>query len=247
MLSKSTNRMEYIELTLPDPASNLACDEALFELFEAARGTGGLLRIWEPENHFVVLGHSNRIDSEVDIAACESERLSIFRRLSGGGTVMQGPGCLNYSLILRNGVDIPVGIKESFQFVLEHHKRCIEQMIGDRVDIAGVSDLVIRGQKFSGNAQYRKRRFTLVHGTFLLNLDPAIVARCLRLPSKQPAYRQNRSHGCFMRNLHLDPMSVREALRAVWSATDQFTDVPKARIADLEKSRYGRPDWTRKF
>jgi lipoate---protein ligase len=239
--------MQYIELTLPDPASNLACDEALVELFEAQRAPDGLLRIWEPKNHFIVLGHSNRIDSEVDFAACEYERLSIFRRLSGGGTVMLGPGCLNYSLILRNGVDIPLGIAESFQVVLEHHKQCIQEMIGDRVDIAGVSDLVINDRKFSGNAQYRKRRFTLVHGTFLLNLDPAIVARCLRLPSKQPAYRQNRSHDSFMRNLHLDPNDVRKALKAAWSASDQFTEVPNAMIDDLEKSRYGRPDWTRKF
>ena len=239
--------MQYIELTLPDPASNLACDEALVESFEARRAPDGLLRIWEPKNHFIVLGHSNRIDSEVDVAACESERLSIFRRLSGGGTVMQGPGCLNYSLILRNGVDIPLGIVESFQVVLEHHKQCIQEMIGDCVDIAGVSDLVINGRKFSGNAQYRKRRFTLVHGTFLLNLDPAIVARCLRLPSKQPVYRQNRSHDSFMRNLHLDPNGVRKALKAAWSASDQFTEVPNAMIADLKKSRYGRPDWTHKF
>ena len=239
--------MQYIELTLPDPASNLACDEALVESFEARRAPDGLLRIWEPKNHFIVLGHSNRIDSEVDVAACESEQLSIFRRLSGGGTVMQGPGCLNYSLILRNGVDIPLGIAESFQVVLEHHKQCIQEMIGDCVDIAGVSDLVINGRKFSGNAQYRKRRFTLVHGTFLLNLDPAIVARCLRLPSKQPVYRQNRSHDSFMRNLHLDPNGVRKALKAAWSASDQFTEVPNAMIADLKKSRYGRPDWTHKF
>jgi lipoate-protein ligase A len=239
--------MQYIELTLPDPASNLACDEALVELFEARRAPDGLLRIWEPKNHFIVLGHSNRIDSEVDVAACESERLSIFRRLSGGGTVMQGPGCLNYSLILRNGVDIPLGIAESFQVVLEHHKQCVQEMIGDCVDIAGVSDLAINGRKFSGNAQYRKRRFTLVHGTFLLDLDPAIVARCLRLPSKQPVYRQNRSHDSFMRNLHLDPNNVRKALKAAWSASDQFTEIPNAMIAELKKSRYGRPDWTRKF
>jgi lipoate---protein ligase len=247
MALKSTYRMEYLDLTLPEAASNLACDEALLELFETTSATGGLLRTWEPENHFVVLGHSNRIDCEVNAAACESERVSIFRRLSGGGTVMQGPGCLNYSLILRNGVDIPVGIEESFQFVLEHHKRCIEQMIGDRVDIAGVSDLIVGGKKFSGNAQYRKRRFSLVHGTLLLHLNQVIVDRCLLLPSKQPTYRQNRSHGCFMRNLHLDAMNVREALRSIWSATDQFTDVPEARIVDLEKSRYRRPDWTRKF
>lgn len=239
--------MQYIELTLPDPESNLACDEALLELFEARRATDGLLRIWEPESHFVVLGHSNRIDSEVNLAACEFERLPIFRRLSGGGTVMQGPGCLNYSLFLRNGVHIPLGITEAFQFVLEHHKQCVEKMIGDRVDIAGVSDLVINGRKFSGNAQYRKRWFTLVHGTFLLNLDSAIVARCLRLPAKQPAYRQNRSHSCFMRNLHLAPIDMREALRAVWFASDQFTNIPNAMIADLTKRRYERPDWTRKF
>jgi lipoate-protein ligase A len=183
----------------------------------------------------------------VDVAACEFERLAIFRRLSGGGTVMQGPGCLNYSLILRNGVDIPLGITESFQFVLEHHKQCMQQLVEDRVEIAGISDLVVNQQKVSVNAQYRKRWFTLVHGTFLLNLDPAIVTRCLRLPSKQPAYRQNRSHGCFMRNLHLDPINVRKALRAAWYANDQFTDIPNALIADLKKSRYARPDWIRKF
>ena len=239
--------MQYIELTLPDPGSNLACDEALIESLEAQRAADGLLRIWEPEDHFVVLGHSNRIHTEVDFAACESNRVSIYRRLSGGGAVLQGPGCLNYSLILRNGIDIPGGISESFQFVLEHHKHCIQQLIEDSVEIAGISDLAVNGQKVSGNAQYRKRLFTLVHGTFLLNLDPAIVARCLRLPSKQPAYRHNRSHRCFMRNLHLNTIKLREVLRSVWSAVDPFTDVPIAMITDLKKSRYDRPDWIRKF
>lgn len=239
--------MKYLDLTLPDPASNLACDEALLELFEATRATDGLLRVWESENHFAVLGHSNRIDSEVDLAACESERISIFRRLSGGGTVMQGPGCLNYTLILRNGIDVPAGIEESFQFVLEHHKRCIQQMIEEPVDVAGVSDLVIDGRKFSGNAQYRKRGFALLHGTFLLNLDLALVARCLRPPSRQPVYRQNRPHGYFMRNLHLDSMNVRQALREAWRATDEFIDIPTARIIDLKRNRYQRPEWTCKF
>jgi lipoate---protein ligase len=239
--------MKYLDLTLPDPASNLACDEALLELFETTGATEGLFRIWESESHFVVLGHSNRIDSEVNLAACESERISILRRSSGGGTVMQGPGCLNYTLILRSGIDVPAGIEESFQFVLEHHKRCIEQMIGERVDIAGVSDLVVDGRKFSGNAQYRKRRFALLHGTFLLNLDLAMVARCLRLPFRQPAYRENRPHGSFMRNLHLDSMNVRQALREAWRAADEFIDIPTARITDLKRSRYWRPEWTCKF
>ena len=247
MAPKSTNSMKYLDLTLADAASNLACDEALVELFEARRVNHGLLRIWESEKHFVVLGHSNRIDLEVDLAACESERVSIFRRLSGGGTVMQGPGCLNYTLILRNGIDAPAGIEELFRFVLEHHKRCIEQMIEYPVDIAGVSDLVIDGRKFSGNAQYRRRIFTLLHGTFLLDFNLAMAARCLRMPSKQPVYRQNRPHLYFMRNLHLDSMKLRQALRAVWRGTDEYIDIPAVRITDLQRSRYQRSEWTCKF
>jgi lipoate---protein ligase len=247
MVLKSTNSMKYLDLTLADAASNLACDEALLELFEIRRVDHGLLRIWESEKYFVVLGHSNRIDSEVDLAACESERVSIFRRLSGGGTVIQGPGCLNYTLILRNGIDAPAGIEASFRFVLEHHKRCFEQMIDSPVEIAGISDLAINGRKFSGNAQYRRRVFTLLHGTFLLDFDLGMATRCLRMPSKQPAYRQNRPHLCFMRNLHLDAMKVRYALRDVWCATEEYIDAPLARITDLERSRYRLSEWTGKF
>ena len=239
--------MKYLDLTLAHPASNLACDEALVELFETRRLNHGLLRTWESKKHFVVLGHSNKIDSEVDLAACKSAGVSIFRRLSGGGTVLQGPGCLNYTLILRYGVDAPAGIEDLFRFVLEHHKRCIEQMIEDPVDIAGISDLVIDGRKFSGNAQYRKRVFVLLHGTFLLNFDLGLVARCLRLPPKQPVYRQNRPHLCFMRNLHLDAMKLRQALRKLWRATDEFSEIPGLRINDLERVRYLRPEWTGKF
>jgi lipoate-protein ligase A len=247
MALKSTNSMKYLDLTLADAASNLACDEALLELFETKRIDHSLLRTWESQNYFVVLGHSNRIDSEVDLAACESERVSIFRRLSGGGTVIQGPGCLNYTLILRNGIDAPAGIEASFRFVLEHHKRCIEQMIDSPVEIAGISDLVIDGRKFSGNAQYRRRVFTLLHGTFLLDFNLGLAARCLRMPLKQPQYRGNRAHVCFMRNLHLDSMKVREALRNVWCATEEYSEIPMARITDLERSRYQLADWTTKF
>ena len=239
--------MKYLDLTLPDPASNLACDEALIEFFESSDAADGLLRIWESENHFVVLGRSNRIDSEVNVATCEFEKVPILRRLSGGGTVLQGPGCLNYTLILRNHIDVPVEIGESFQFVLEHHKRCIQQMTGSHVAIDGVSDLVIEGRKFSGNAQYRKRRFALLHGTFLLNLNLAMIDRILRIPSKQPEYRKNRAHEDFVKNLHLEPCEVRRGLREAWHAGDRFLHVPKARIAELVKNRYANPEWTRKF
>src|SRR5690242_14068944 len=92
--------MKHLDLTLPSPAENLAADEALLDQCEAG-AEGEILRFWEPREAFVVLGYANRAALEVDLPACQAHQIGVFRRCSGGGTVLQGPGCLNYSVILR--------------------------------------------------------------------------------------------------------------------------------------------------
>ena len=93
--------MKIVERTFTEPALNLACDEALLERVEADGDAWECLRIWEAETHFVVLGHSNRIRTHTNVKACKKEQIPILRRVSGGGTVVQGPGCLNYALTLK--------------------------------------------------------------------------------------------------------------------------------------------------
>src|SRR5690349_6350846 len=92
--------MQFLYLTLPPPEENLACDEALLEFCEKGCHEG-LLRFWEPDRHFVVLGYANKASTEANLPACEDGLIPVLRRCSGGGTVLQGPGCLNYSLVLR--------------------------------------------------------------------------------------------------------------------------------------------------
>src|SRR5689334_5328242 len=192
--------MKYLDLTLDDAAGNLACDEALLEAHETERLDGELLRVWESQNYFVVLGHSNRIAAEVEIEACDRRGVPVLRRMSGGGTVLQGPGCLNYSLILNTAAHGLKTIGDAFRFVLERHRDCVADLAGADVRIEGISDLILAGRKFSGNAQYRKSRFVLVHGTFLLNFDLPLIADCLRMPVKQPSYRAARPHLEFIVN-----------------------------------------------
>ena len=60
--------VNYFDLTLPTPQENLACDEALLDGCEA--GGPEVLRFWEPRKHFVVVGYSNRVEREVNVAAC---------------------------------------------------------------------------------------------------------------------------------------------------------------------------------
>ena len=99
--------MKWLDLTLPSPAENLACDEALLDWCENGKGDE-VLRFWEPREHFVVVGYANKIANEVNVAACEKRGIPILRRCSGGGTVLQGPGCLNYTLVLRITDDGPL-------------------------------------------------------------------------------------------------------------------------------------------
>ena len=239
--------MKYLDLSFADPVRNLACDEALGDIFEAADG-GEALRLWEPAGYFVVVGYSNRVTAEVNVAAREARGIPILRRFSGGGAVLQGPGCLNYTLVLRNERAGSFGdIGQSYHRVLDRHRELIAKLTSERVEFQGTSDLAIAGQKFSGNSQHRKQRYTVFHGTFLLNFDLSLIEVCLPMPSRRPAYRQGRAHESFLRNLRIDPARVKQALIETWHADDPYDRVPDERIEALMEARYDRDEWNNKF
>ena len=260
--------MLLLDLTLPTPAENLACDEALLDFFEE-RGGEGLLRFWEPDNYFVVVGYANQVEKEVNVAACETGKIPILRRCSGGGTVLQGPGCLNYSLVLRIEEGGPLAsITSANRFIMERTRGGVESEIGDRrseigIEIRGCTDLALATRhtsqvthlKFSGNAQRRKKHFLLFHGTFLLSFDIALIDKFLRMPSKEPDYRKGRSHTDFLTNLNLPADAVKRALASVWNASDtpagrrrsQVEVVPHDAIALLARDKYVTREWNFKF
>jgi lipoate-protein ligase A len=239
--------MKYLDLTFAEPARNLACDEALLEACENESADGGLLRVWQPKNYFVVLGYSNRVAAEANAAACAAAKIPILRRASGGGAVVLGPGCFNYSLVLDSQAHEIKNIAMAFHYVLERHRHLIETLTGREVCIGGVSDLTVGVRKFSGNAQYRKSRYVLVHGTFLLNFELAAIERCLLLPPKQPEYRDHRPHLEFVTNLDLAARQLISGLREIWQADVDCGALPLSRVGVLAQQRYQRADWSNKF
>ena len=232
---------------MPTPQQNLACEEALVQWCEDGY-EDEILRFWQPGDYFAVLGYSGKIKSEVDLASCQTLRVPVLRRCSGGGTVLQGPGCLNYSLVLRIENRDPLKcVTETNFFIMQWLKNALEPVIGPGIEVQGLSDLALGTLKFSGNAQYRKRRFLLFHGTFLLRFDLSLVDKLLPIPSRQPPYRQNRSHGDFLTNLDLSPHTIKERLKQAWNATQELENIPFDRIERLVKERYANDEWNLKF
>ena len=205
--------MKLLDLTLPSPAENLACDEALLDTAETG-ASGEVLRFWEPREHFVVVGYANKVATEVNVAACEARGIPVLRRCSGGGTVVQGPGCLNYTLVLRITADGPLhNIGVANQFIMRQNRAALEPVVNQPVAIRGHTDLAIGERKFSGNSQRRRKHFLLFHGTFLLDFDLALVSELLPLPSRQPDYREHRAHTEFLTNLNVPANTVKAVLR----------------------------------
>jgi lipoate-protein ligase A len=239
--------MKFLDLTLPTPAENLACDEVMLNSCEAGAGDE-TLRFWEPPEYFVVLGYANRVSTEVNRAACEARLIPIMRRCSGGGTVVQGPGCLNYSLILKMGESGPLhSISSANRFIMERNRAALEKLLKRPVSVGGHTDLAIGGVKFSGNAQRRKKHCLLFHGSFLLSFNLALITELLPMPSQQPSYRQFRPHEDFLTNLDVGAAPTKRALREIWQATEQLEHPLRETIASLSRDRYETNAWNFKF
>jgi lipoate-protein ligase A len=239
--------MKLCDLTLETPEQNLACDEALLDLCEAG-GSDEILRFWSPPEHFVVLGYANKAATEVNLPVCHELRIPVLRRCTGGGTVLQGAGVLNYSLILYIGKSGPFNsIAGTNEFILERHRNALAKLVTAQVEWRGQTDLAIRGLKCAGNAQRRLRRFLLFHGSFLLNLDFQLLEKILPLPSRQPEYRANRPHSEFLVNLNVTGDSLKTVLSETWVAAAPFGPIPSNKIASLVREKYALDKWNFKF
>jgi len=243
--------VKHLDWTLHTPEANLAADEALLDWCEAGASSEPgteYLRFWMPDRPFVVVGYGQQVEREVDLAACQRLGIPVLRRCSGGGTVLQAPGCLNYTLVLRIDPAGPTrSVTTTNRFVLQRHATALARALDlepRAIRIQGDTDLTLDGRKFSGNAQRRHRRYLLFHGTFLLHLPLDLMTAVLKMPSRQPAYRQGRSHADFLTTLPLSEAEVRRALLHAWSAEQPASPPPADVVWELVRTRYARPEWT---
>ena len=300
--------MKILDFAGVTPEVNLAMDEALVDALEEGEGEE-TLRFWESPAHFLVLGHGNRAATELQLDACERLGIPVLRRCSGGGAVLQGPGCFNYAVTLLVSGSGPLShITTTNRHVMGRHQAAFARLLSRRVEVQGVTDLALAGcgddpavsgsaaraaipsacgdcgaapetaqasaslppdaasgvspshirqpeqadenlrwLKFSGNAQRRKRRALLFHGSFLLGLDMALLNQVLAHPSKEPDYRGQRTHADFLVNLTLPADAIKRALMDCWQAAGPLEAPPLARMRQLVEEKYSRREWNLKL
>lgn len=246
------SRLLRLDYSLPAPAENLAADEALLDRCESGHGAE-TLAFWEPRETFVVVGYANKIAQEVNLAACQKSGVPVYRRCSGGGTVVQMPGGLNYSLILRITEGGPLGsISSANRFIMEQNRAALATLLPqlatkDPITVRGHTDLCLGNLKFAGNSQRRRKSHLLFHGTLLLDCDLPCISELLPMPSLEPDYRARRAHEKFLTNLKLPAAAVKAALAKAWHADLPLQNPPWEAITRLAREKYSTREWNYKY
>ena len=235
--------MRHLTDHLTEAADHLALDEAL--LMEAEAGHGGeTLRVWEFDQHVVVAGRSTRVDEEIDRDFCQTHGIPILRRCSGGASVVGGPGCVMYSVVLSFTREPALSrIDVAHQYVMSRVLAALQQQIPE-VELQGTCDLTWQNRKFSGNSLRITRQHLLYHGTILSSFDLDLIPLCLKHAPRQPEYRKGRDHGDFVTNMPIDRSKFSNAFGEALGVTEQREmESLQSRIRELRGQRYDAAEW----
>ena len=141
-------------------AENLALDEALLDEAHEGRLGRTVVRTWMAVEPTVVLGSSSHVEREIDLDACRAGGVAVLRRPSGGLTVVIGPGCLMWSVVVPVTAAAP-SVDRIHAALLDPLSASLT-LAGRAVVRRGTSDLAIdvagSVRKVSGNALRVRRQ-----------------------------------------------------------------------------------------
>jgi|GEM_PF-2105048 len=164
-----------------EPAVNMAVEEVVAQ--EVGSGSfSPVLRLWRNEQKCFVLGrltHTNLNSNYPLWKVIQGEKIALIKRFSGGDVIFQNGECLNFS------VTVPSNHKFAFNKIGKTFKTlssgviralnnlgvCAKHGKIDTVFCPGPYDIVVRGRKLAGISLAKRAKFTLVHGTLLVNVD----------------------------------------------------------------------------
>lgn len=263
--------MYFSNQVLSTPAENLALEEAWLDMAEDGLWDVEILRLWQPESTFVVIGRGSRIAEEVNLIETSAANIPVLRRASGGAAIVAGPGCLMYAVLLsyqrrphlRSLDQAHLEVMQTLLAglaphcpALRWHGTC-DLVIPDfspaihdggrpEADTQRTTDMGLSFRKVSGNSLRCRRDWLLYHGTLLLSMDLSLIDRFLLHPPREPEYRQNRRHADFVANLNLAPETLIESLMRAWQAEQAYgPPLPRQRIDKLVNERYASQAWNR--
>lgn len=164
--------MRYINVESTDPAFNHALEEYFLKESDAE-----YFILWRNAS-CVLLGKNQNAYAEIDLEYVRRHGLSVIRRITGGGTVFNDLGNMNFAYIVNDDA----GSKRVFSSFEPFTQPIISALrfLGVNAELTGRNDITVSGKKISGNAQARTHHRILHHGTLLFSANMSDLSAALK-------------------------------------------------------------------
>ena len=239
--------MIYVINNSNNPFFNHAAEEYLMNNFDDEIA---MLWINKPS---ILIGRNQNTLSEINLDYVKENDILVVRRPSGGGTVYNDLGNVNFSFITyRNSSQAK--IKDGFEkFALPVINAL--QSLGINAVFTGRNDITIDGKKFSGNAQYFQKDKLLHHGTILYDCDMSKLSLALKSKDIKFIDKSVKSVGSRVTNIlpHMkEKMSLlefKEYLKSYIINTNniktiyEFNEKDICEINKIAKNKYETWEW----
>jgi lipoate---protein ligase len=190
----------------------------------------------------VVMGISGKEKELLFLDKLSSHKVPLFKRFSGGGTVVVDEETLFVTFISnQDSFSFPSFPEKIMKWTQVFWKDVFKELPFSLRD----NDYLLGEKKCGGNAQYITKNRWLHHTSFLWNFDPKKMA-LLKIPNKQPDYRNQRSHLDFLTTLkEYGPIDqwiqkIKETLRVQFSQVHQLPPSHLSNIPKLDHYRTKR-------
>lgn len=171
-----------LETGANDAFTNMAIDEAVARLHAKTGNPTVRFYSWKPAA--ISIGYFQGLEEEVDTAKCRELGVDVVRRITGGGAVFHEKE-LTYSFVCSEESGI---VQKN---ILESYKKICNSLVigfahmGLEASFVPLNDIIVRGKKISGNAQTRRERNVLQHGTILMETDVEKMFSMLLVPNEK--------------------------------------------------------------
>lgn len=166
-----------------DAFTNMAIDEAVL-IANSEGKVPPTLRLWGWKPAAVSIGYFQGLEEEVDLIKCKRLGVDYVRRITGGGAVFHDSE-LTYSIFIpEKHPQISKNIMESYGRICGAVIKGLKNL-GIEGSYAPINDIIAGGKKISGNAQTRKLKTVLQHGTILMDVDVEKMFSLLKVPNEK--------------------------------------------------------------
>ncbi|HLQ98346.1 MAG TPA: lipoate--protein ligase [Candidatus Dormibacteraeota bacterium] len=233
---------------ITDPTINLALEEYILENF-GEKDTYLLFYVNKPS---IIIGRNQNAVEEINTEYVDENGIQVVRRLSGGGAVYHDEQNLNFSFITKDDGD-------SFHNFAKFTQPVVEALnnIGVPAELIGRNDLLVKGRKISGNAQFSTKGRMFSHGTLMLDSEIENVVEALNVSKEKiesKGIKSIRSRVANISEFLEEKITMDEfkelILRYIFEVED-IKDVPRYELTDedwekvyeISEKRYKNWDW----